>query len=505
MPTSKATTPARNESRSDRSFWVPACAALFALWAVLAWRAGHQAITHDEALVWHWCLGNDSVNPLSYASPNNHVVYTVLTWASVGALGPSAFALRLPTLLGAAIYLVAALCLVRMWCKSRSCGFLMLGLLTTSPYVLDYLMAARGYGLALGFLFAGIALLERDLRIPRHRHAWFAGVALGLSGASQITFSPAIAGVVLAYGFELFARNFDRDRLLRGLSFGFAVTATFGLVNLPLLHSRSGIVVALGPASWIEAFAQQARAHLDHASSSALSASAGLWNLEAWQTPLGFAVPTLMGLLIWIAFRSHSSAGCAPRPVGIALALSVGTAIVLYTITDLRESSTGYPRPRYTVWFGPLIFASLAAGIEGAGVRWHRRLCSFASLALVLLFALQFQTYRLHDFPNDAGARELLAAAEAHAEKHGIEQPRIGMDSAYLQPALEFERQARSSSIAPIERALVQDLANFDYLVLHPNADEEQLRAKAEIVTRSRYSGHWLVAIDGAGTAAEEE
>ena len=127
---------------------------MFALlvYTIIVFRAATQSITLDEA---------DSFNNFAnehafYPSSGNHVLNSLLARHIIPIFGLSQFTVRLPALLGAAVYLFAAGSIVQRIARNRQLlGF---AILTLNPFFLDYLIAARGYALALGFLAAAIAL-----------------------------------------------------------------------------------------------------------------------------------------------------------------------------------------------------------------------------------------------------------------------------------------------------------------------------------------------------------
>jgi hypothetical protein len=92
-----------------------------------------------------------------YPSSGNHLLNTLLERLSWSVFGFNQVALRLPALLGGAIYLLAAarICSKLAGAAFQTLAFLCLAL---NPFVLDYLVAARGYSLAAGFLLAAIAV-----------------------------------------------------------------------------------------------------------------------------------------------------------------------------------------------------------------------------------------------------------------------------------------------------------------------------------------------------------
>jgi predicted membrane-bound mannosyltransferase len=94
------------------------------LWRVLVWsvlalafalsvhRAKTLTIAHDEALEYEWFLDDGVAHVLTY-NPANHILFTLLAKPVVWSLGVSEFHLRMPSLLGTAIYLLAGYLLCR--------------------------------------------------------------------------------------------------------------------------------------------------------------------------------------------------------------------------------------------------------------------------------------------------------------------------------------------------------------------------------------------------------
>jgi hypothetical protein len=129
---------------------VIAAALSLAIWVYVALRAASLSITIDEALTWTWHVSGEWGRIVLFRTPgeadNNHVLYTLLAKLSVALFGLSELALRLPSLLGFACFLVGSnLILLRVVPGWRQVlGVLALGL---NPYVIDYFSVARGYGL----------------------------------------------------------------------------------------------------------------------------------------------------------------------------------------------------------------------------------------------------------------------------------------------------------------------------------------------------------------------
>ncbi len=148
------------------------------IWAVV--RARVQSITIDEADTYFWFVANSDV---FYPFPNNHVLNTLLMWVTTHAFGLSTLSARMPALLGAAIYIVACYFLCRSITDRFSLQFSLFVCLILNPFILDFMVAARGYSLADAFLLVAIALSVKD------RSPILASLALGLSFCANFSFA----------------------------------------------------------------------------------------------------------------------------------------------------------------------------------------------------------------------------------------------------------------------------------------------------------------------------
>lgn len=125
------------------------------LWAIA--RACVQSITIDEAdsfLIW---AARSSPSHWQSAS-NNHVLNSLLMRLFTSVFGVSHLAVRAPALIGAVLYISAACCLCRLLTRDVILQWPLFLCLVYNPFVFDYLVAARGYDLALGFLMCAIAV-----------------------------------------------------------------------------------------------------------------------------------------------------------------------------------------------------------------------------------------------------------------------------------------------------------------------------------------------------------
>jgi hypothetical protein len=201
------------------------------LWTVA--RAAVQSLTIDEADTY-----------LSFVHPpwpaqwtphaNNHVLNTLSMRLAIAIFGASPLTLRVPALLSAAAYIAAAYFLVRLISTRRLLQWSLFTCLVCSPFVMDYLVAARGYGMASAFLLWMLVIAARfQARDPEGRKlelrttCVLISIAGALSVCANFSFAIAVAltglGLFLWIGLE-HRREYWKTLLcliLPGLAVGF--------------------------------------------------------------------------------------------------------------------------------------------------------------------------------------------------------------------------------------------------------------------------------------------
>jgi hypothetical protein len=174
-------------------------AAVFAFaWAIV--RASVQAITQDEGDTYFW-FASQPASFIWHAFPNNHVLNTALIWITTRVFGLSSLSLRMPALLGAAIYIAACYFLSRSLTDWFPLRLPLLICLIYNPFIFDFMAAARGYSLATAFLTAAIAIpvWYRQKGSPSLRTCCaFASASLGLSFAATFSFALVDTAAFLA-------------------------------------------------------------------------------------------------------------------------------------------------------------------------------------------------------------------------------------------------------------------------------------------------------------------
>src|SRR6185436_13209179 len=119
-----------------------------------------QSITIDEADT--FLMYVEPPFPTHWSgSANNQLLNSLLMRLCTSVFGAWHLSVRAPALLGAAIYIWAAYALARAIARQTPLAWPLLVCLVCNPFIMDYLVAARGYSLALGFWMAAIAIVVR--------------------------------------------------------------------------------------------------------------------------------------------------------------------------------------------------------------------------------------------------------------------------------------------------------------------------------------------------------
>ena len=124
-------------------------------WAVA--RAAVQSITIDEATTYElWVAPSEPV--FWSGASNNHILNSILMRLSTSLFGVSHLTVRGPALVGAFLYISTAYVFCRLVTNSRMRQWTIFICLVGNPFVFDYLVAARGYGLATAMLLGALVV-----------------------------------------------------------------------------------------------------------------------------------------------------------------------------------------------------------------------------------------------------------------------------------------------------------------------------------------------------------
>ncbi len=159
--------------------------------ALCAYRAAHQSITIDEAYTFNHYLDNAWSN--LFAQPyftNNHVLFSILAKFSQAIFGNAEWALRLPSVI-AGFFLVLGVFAVLEISVARTTRWVALIAIALHPLLLDFSVAARGYGLGLTLFVWAMYFAMRGRSIT-------SGVLVGLAVSAQLSVAPVAVAMLAA-------------------------------------------------------------------------------------------------------------------------------------------------------------------------------------------------------------------------------------------------------------------------------------------------------------------
>lgn len=442
---------------------------LFAF-AMAVYRAKTQSIAHDEALMYNWFLDGGVYGVLRYNAAN-HVLLTLLAKPIVWAWGITELHLRLPSLLGAAVCLIAGFFLSRRLFGEGLSLFACVALLSLNPEVLDFMAIARGYILGLACLTAAMyfmaRLVGRGTFDPDDKDwrwgCFLASVLLGLAVTANFTNVVPVASLALTFSLEAMGgirpllnfkdgrlHAFAKSFLLPGATTGFCLLWPFVIqARSPQFkvstHQASEAVRNVFAASFLHKWTDDA-----FSNPGAVIPGAGSWQErvtllgEYFFFPLLLAVVVAAVVLAWKAPRetgNRRSAQC--RVIGGAAIASVILIFLLHVVVNLD-----YPISRYCLFLVPLFTLGGLLACWEIGVRsprWHVREIGWLAAAIVLLdYALALQTTTFRYTSYDVISRNLYQAIATDAGARGLTEVRVG-GTWWYEPEINFYRRRYSA------------------------------------------------------------
>lgn len=489
------------------------------IWRVLAWcvvllamalavyRAKTQPIAHDEALQYEWFLDGSVQHVLQY-NQANHILFALMAKPIVWGQGVSEFKLRVPSLLGAAVYLLAAYLLCRKLFGKGILLFFSVALLCLNPQILEFMPAARGYILGLAGLmmamYAMAVLVELGEFDPQNRRwKWgcrLGSVALALSVSANVTNVVPAACLVLTFsavamgGFQRLLKFSDRKLqslgkylLAPGAAVGFCILWPY-VIQMRPAQFRVGLDTAFDCLRdvFTASFLYRWTDDLYSSSLGAATPAAGSWQERVTALGIFILIPLLFCMVaagVTLAWRGRDrfvrNGNAAFRVLGGAAVACTAMIFAVYAITR-----TNYPNARYCLFFVPLYtVAALLAGREIAArfPRAHLGAGGVLISALVLAdYALSIQVKEFRYQAYDVISLTLYQTITDDAQRQGLKSVRVG-GTWWYEPEINFyRRKFKASWMAEYDvvdksyfwrspNALAP--ADYDYFVFIPASD----------------------------------
>ncbi len=405
-------------------YLLPVTAAVAFLWAVA--RAALQSITIDEADSYlHFA---DRVSGAYwFPAANNHILNSALMRLTATIFGLSHFTVRLPALLGAALLLYAAYRLCRLLSDSWFVQWVLFVCLVFNPFVGDFLVAARGYGMALGFLLLAVVQLAPSADPLTARRIAAASALSALALTANFSFALIAAATLCAIVYAAHrAHTIPRLHL-------------FAAATLP-----AAAILFLGPLWTLRRFPRAelwwGAASLPESLTSLSGATLYQLNPELANTLMLAAFRFLQPLLLpavaltalawavylWIHRTDRTALWSERRPrFAATLALIVAAAFAIHAAAHtflglmLPKERTGLYAPVLLILAAGALaavppFSRLARVLRGA------LLTSLVALAAYFLFCLRLDHFK--EWPWDAETKQLYGTLACLNHEHGVRQ-----------------------------------------------------------------------------------
>ena len=232
-------------------------AAFAMVWAIV--RAHVQSITIDEAVTF-----TNFVRPVRptfwTAHANNHLLNSILTWGFARVFRASNLVARSGALIGAAVYILASYFLSSLVADRFLLRVFLFICLVFNPFIFDYLVAARGYGLASGFLLSAICFVAYALAPNADnrrvlRACILASLSIALSFVSNFSFALVDAATIVMLYLWASKRASAKTRLTLAAACFLPALLVAATLSVPVLLRWNRAELNYGAASLGETFA----------------------------------------------------------------------------------------------------------------------------------------------------------------------------------------------------------------------------------------------------------
>ncbi len=409
-------------------------------------------------------------------------------WITTHAFGLSSLTARMPALLGAAVYIAVCCFLCRTITDRFSLQFPLFLCLIFNPFLMDFMVAARGYSLANACLLVAIAMPAWDRPSLRTRCA-LASVALGLSFVANFSF----AFVDLAAFLAILIWALRRESSLRVVGAcvlpGLFIATLIG--GYPLAHMKRGDLYygahSLGEMtrSLIDATLYQLNPRF----------GGSLFKVMRFLKPRMLpALGILCVCQIVVARRVGRFAA--------ALAGIVTLAVLLHWLA-FRFDNLALPMSRTGIFLlplGTLLAGAIAAGPMGS--RWLQRGMTAVFVCLACYFVLCLRLGYFKEYEYDRDVKDVYSVLARLNHSYGVTD--VAATGVYASP-LNFYRVASGRETFPEFKAVAGAFpVGREIYVMHGPFERPFIeRERLAIIYRGK-SGEVVVAVRPDGRVPVE-
>ncbi len=503
-------------TRASTPASIAAAALLVGLVLVNVYRAYTQSVVYDEAFTYLAFLSGPLGLVFTEFTANNHVLFSLLARLSTGAFGVSELALRLPTVLAGIMYFITVFALCRLVFGHGLVSFITVAALSLNPFILDFLSAARGYGLALALFTVALYQLTR-LLVQDHvacDSRWLApSLALALCVCANLAFLPpaaALACAALMTGAvgEYAERRVVPAAALRRAALWLAlpgVVVASAFLAVPLSHATSDHFF-FGASTLGQTITSLVEPSLRH--------DAGAWPISAPEVPpaalsravaWGVVVPTMLVAAGVACVSMIRTVRMGPEGrwdlLDRFLALVGGTTALTLLLLVCAHASLDVPYPfaRTGLYFIPLVvlaMAALAQKLNRSAKSLQRALAGVILVALGLSigrFAATFTVTYYYEWRYDAGSRAIFDLITGWPRAADSDVITVAASRWLFSPSLNFYRVTRrDAGIEPVDDGWEPGQRDYAFFVVSP-ADLERAQRVGNPVYVDPVSGAVLL------------
>ena len=460
-----------------------------------------QAVTIDEADS-YLAFVQPSGALQWYPAANNHVLNTLLIRLITSVFGLSHVTLRVPALAGAVIYISAAYCLVKLISPDLKLQWPLFVCLVFNPFVFDYLVAARGYALALGFLACAIAIplyqqldQERTGIRPLFLGCALSSLCLGFSFSANFSFGFVDAATLLvicgwtwrhsgpAYRGRTFAQL-----LLACVFPGALVTLLLSAPGIMGLHATD---LTYGARSLNETLHSVTGASLYELNPNIVNPLlyGALANARKFLLPLLGVAMVGEFVLAVVNRRTLPEHSRQKAAFGIALACIITLTLAAHWLS-FELCQLLLPKDRTALYFVPLVvliagvLASISAPSRGGRIGRIALMGVLYGLGSYHLLCLRLNYFKEWRF--DADVQKVYSVLAYYNHTFGVRD--IASSWRYV-PSLNFYRKlSGSETIAEFQSADSPPLDRLVYVLYEPDSQSFMEEQKLKVVYRGDLS-----------------
>jgi hypothetical protein len=418
--------------------------------AVCAYRAATQSVVIDEAFSFNLFLSHSWHDIYFHYDAANHLLYSLLAKFSMMLFGASTWAIRLPTVI-AGFFLMLGVWRLLESSESRAVRWVAFAAIGLHPLILDFSVAARGYGLALAFL--AWALHEVRVSEPSPRGDVLTGILLGLSCAANFTVGFPALGLVGA----LLLSGRGWDGLRRTVRVALPAAAVLGAVCGGALRSAGLDNFYVGLPTLQSSLLNWAITSIYASHRKGLFAT-----LKAAQFLAFVLVPAIAVFLAVDTIREWRRRDARRILLPMAAGVAAAGMIAAHYLVGLK-----YPVDRTGLAMMLLFGLAWALAAGHTPNRWLRGATLLAGVLLAIQFATQFEISYFQVWWFDRSTKEIARVVADNTR--GKPPGSISIGATWIhQPALEYYRSIdHITALRPVERTQDTLTTGQDYYVLN--------------------------------------